>query len=183
MENIDLILQRSSQIDEQFTAWYNNLPSTIRPSADTEIPPDDQLSFFLQGRFLGGREAILRPFFYYILHHNGGPASQTVLVRANEYVELTRGLIIHLRKHMRHGGIWYALRGIWGLAMIVLTIVHAKIDSLPPPADWWELIRISLEMLRNWSVEAADVRQMYDTLVCAYRVVCLEAGPSVEIAH
>lgn len=181
MERINHILQQSSQIDEQLTTWYNHLPPTIRPSVDPEIPSSDQLSFFLQSRFLGGREAILRPFFYYVLHHNGGPVSQAVLSRANEYVDLTRGLIIHLRKHRRHGGIWYALRGIWGLAMIILAIVHAQIESLPPPADWLELIRISLQMLRTWSVEAADVRQMYDTLVCAYRAVCLEVGVSAEL--
>ncbi|CAI7625294.1 unnamed protein product [Penicillium pancosmium] len=182
MENIDLILQRSSQIDEQLTAWYNHLPFTIRPSVDTEVPSNDQLSFFLLGRFLGGREAILRPFLYYVLHHNRAPISQAVLSRANEYVYLARGLIIHLQKHRRHGGIWYALRGIWGLAMIILTIVHVEMSSLRPPADWGELIRISLQMLRTWSVEAADVRQMYDILVCAYRALCLEVGVSPELA-
>lgn len=182
MENISLILQRSSQIDEQLTAWYNHLPLTIRPSVNTEIPSNDQLSLFLLGRFLGGREAILRPFLYYVLHHNRAPINPAVLSRANEYVYLARGLIIHLQKHRRHGGIWYALRGIWGLAMIISTIVHVEMSSLPPPADWRELIQISLQMLRTWSVEAADVRQMYDILVCAYRALCLEVGVSPELA-
>jgi hypothetical protein len=182
MENINLILQRSVQIDEQLTAWYNHLPPTIRPSVNTEIRSNDQLSFFLLGRFLGSREAILRPFLYYVLHHNRAPISQEVLSRANEYVYLARGLIIHLQKHSRHGGIWYALRGIWGLAMIILTIVHVEMSSLSPPADWWELIRISLQMLRTWSVEAADVRQMYDILVCTYRAVCIQVGVSAELA-
>lgn len=183
MENIGHILQQFWQIDEELTTWYNHLPHAIRPSVDPEIAPSNQLSFFVQGRFLGGREAILRPFLYYVLHYNGRSVSQPVLSRANEYVNLARGLIIHLRKHKRHGGIWYALREIWSLAMIILTVVHVKIDGLPSPADWPELVTVSLQMLRTWSFEAADIRQIYNILVHAYRVVCLEVGVSAEHAE
>lgn len=183
MDNIRHILQQSLQIEEELTAWYNHLPPAIRPSVDPEILASNQLSFFVQGRFLGGREAILRPFLYYVLHHNSGSVSQPVLSRANEYVHLARGLIVHLRKHKRHGGIWYALRGIWSMAMIILAVVHVQIDGLSSPADWPGLVKVSLQMLRAWSFEAADVRQMYDTLVRAYRIVCLEVGESAELAE
>ncbi|KAJ5771134.1 uncharacterized protein N7511_003185 [Penicillium nucicola] len=182
IENINYILQQSEEIDEQLNTWYNHLPSTIRPPVDPKLSPSDQLSFFLQARFLGGREKILRPFFYYVLHNDGGAVSQAVLSRANEYVHLARGLIIHLRKNRRHGGIWYALRGIWGLAMIILTIVHVQIDGLPPPFDWMELVSISLKMLRNWSVEAADIRQiaLLSSFIGSFGLVAKSAALKID---
>jgi hypothetical protein len=174
MKNINYVSQQFTHIDHQLTTWYEHLPLVIRPSQDPEIVPSHQLSCLLQGRFLGGKEAILRPFLYYTLHHDG-PVDRHVILRANEYVKLASGLIIHLSKQGRHGGIWYALRGIWGLAMVILTVERANIKDLHSPVNLSDLMKISSRMLCTWSSEAPDVRQMYDILGRALLIVCPEA--------
>ncbi|KAJ5137174.1 hypothetical protein N7448_005728 [Penicillium atrosanguineum] len=182
MESIEHILQLSNQIDGQLSAWYDHLPPAIRPSVNPQIQPSHQLSFFIQGRFLGARESILRQFLYYALHNESRPMNQVIFSRANEYLNLIRGLIIHLSKHERHGALWFVLRGIWSLSIVILTTVHAQIDGLHTPTDWPELVRISSEMLRAWSSEAADIRLMYETLVRAHLAICREVGISAEVA-
>lgn len=183
MERIEYIIQQSTEIDKQLSAWYDHLPPAIRPSVNPEIQPTHQLSFFTQGRFLGARESILRPFLYYALHNESRPTSQIILARANEYLNLTRGLIIYLSKHKRHGGIWFVLRGIWSLSIVILATVHAHIDGLHTPADWPGLMRVSLQMLHAWSSEAADIRLMYETLVRAHLAICHEVGMSAELVE
>ncbi|OQD88314.1 hypothetical protein PENANT_c004G10759 [Penicillium antarcticum] len=183
MEYIEHILETSSQIDEQLSAWYDHLPPAIRPSVNPETPPSHQLAFFTQCRFLGARASILLPFLYYTLHNESHPTSEVILSRANEYLHLARGLIIHPSKHKRHGGLWFVLRGIWSLSIVILATVHARIDGLHTPADWPELMRFSLQMLRIWGSEAADIYLMYETLVRAFLTICREVGISAEVAE
>ncbi|KKK24401.1 hypothetical protein ARAM_004377 [Aspergillus rambellii] len=179
LQNIDYIVKQSSHVEEQLDIWYNHLPPAIQPDLDPDISPDDQLPFFLQGRLMGAREAIYRPALYYILHHNGRGGADNwsaVLPLAIECVRLTRAMIKHYARHKRHGGIWFALRAVWTQSIIILATVNAGIDYLEPPADWPELVRMSLQMLQQWGSESADIRSMYDVLVRAFLATTIKLG-------
>ncbi|KAH7064205.1 hypothetical protein BKA63DRAFT_180642 [Paraphoma chrysanthemicola] len=161
--HIRSVLQQCRDCEEQIQMWYSHLPLSIQ--FDKPDPPDNELSFFLQGRFYQWRAYVFTPLLYYAVHH---PAQQSippeVLAFSREAVSIYAARILHNDNHHRHGGTWFTCRGTFASALLILGVVHRSNPNLLPPVDWESLVIVAISTLKRWESQSGDIRRLRETL-------------------
>jgi hypothetical protein len=126
--------------------------------------PENELAFYLQGRFLEWREYILRPFIFCALHQPPGhPCETPVLALAQEGIEVLAELVVHHSYNHRHGGTWFCARQTF-LAGMVLAAAVLRAGKLQLPPNLPSLIKLALVTLDRLAPEATDIAMMASTL-------------------
>lgn len=159
------------------------------PSPD---PDNQDLEFFLYGRYRICLEKIYRPILYLAVHYNSFPSYiqsnaqlfQDVFDHSQKALENCAALIPNLWYHFRHEWIWNIMRSTFGASIQILAAVLSRLQSaggvggwcLVPPHNWPALVRLSLRTLRAWSGESIDLEIMRSTLERMYQGTCLLAG-------
>jgi hypothetical protein len=171
LNHVESLVRQCEDSEEQIQLWHSHLPLSVQ--FDPDGNPDNELAFFLKGRFSSWRSYILRPVLYYVLHRPSQQAlSPQITICARGLVALCAESIIHYDQHHRHGGIWFVCRLSFTSALLLLSVViKGDIDVLPP-ADWGSLVVMSISTQRKWEAQSADIRRLRMTLERLYTIVC-----------
>ncbi|RYP91458.1 hypothetical protein DL770_002397 [Monosporascus sp. CRB-9-2] len=172
INNVDLLVRQYAETDKQINLWYSHLPSSIR--FDPLQPPENELSFYLQHRFLHWRENALRPLLYIALHHPSHPPRE-VLEASQESMRIASQIILTSAQHHRHGGIWFVLRRAFTCALLILAVV-LRYGEAEAPQNWPVMVSTALKTLERWSPEAPDVARMRDVLDRAFASIWQKQG-------
>lgn len=139
---------------------------------DPASRPDNEMGYYLEGRFEEWNECILRPLVYYCLHHPPAePPPPPVAALAQRHMALCATCILRCADHGRHGGTWLVLRRAFRCTLIVLAAVVAG-PPPRPPENWRELARTSIATLRRWEAGVRDLQRMRRVLERVFRAVC-----------
>src|SRR5687767_9412805 len=115
----------------------SHLPPTMR--YDPSSQPNNEMGYYLEGRFEEWNESILRPLVYYCLHHPPEkPPTSSIAALAQRYMTLCVDSITRCSNHDRHGGTWFVLRRAFRCTLVILAAVVAD-GPLRPPENWPEL--------------------------------------------
>ncbi len=163
MVNQLTVLIRSSK-SLLISARYTHLPPLVQ--FDYTQSPDNELSFYLKGRFQYWRESIARPLLYYALHQPSNASHMNaVLPVAQKCIDICAEIIPFHAQHNRHGGTWFVMRRLFICSLLILgSVICGKDGQVLPPQNWDALVRLSLRVLRHWGCEAADVKWMEEVL-------------------
>ena len=143
---------------------------------DPASRPNNEMAYYLEGRFEEWNEYILRPLAYYCLHHPPTkPPTPSIAALAQRHMTLCASCIVRCASHNRHGGTWMVLRRAFRCALIMLAAVVAD-GPLRPPENCRELTRLLLATLARWSAGVRDLQRMKRVLERVFNAVCeLEA--------
>ncbi|KAJ5106014.1 hypothetical protein NUU61_003361 [Penicillium alfredii] len=186
--NMNGVLDQTTEAVKVVYSWYKmSLDGLPSPSADNQ-----DLEFFLRGRYHICLEKIYRPVFYLAVHyqslphytHSNNQLFRKVFEVAQEAVDNCAELIPNYWYHFRHEWIWNIVRATFGAAIQIIGAVLGHLNSsrtasgwgLRPPHNWPALIRLSIRTLRLWSIESIDVDIMRSTLERMYQGTCRLAG-------
>ena len=139
---------------------------------DPASQPNNEMAYYLEGRFEEWNECILRPLVYYCLHYpSTKPPTPSIAALAQRGVTLCVNCIMRYTRHDRHGNTWVVLRRIFRCALIILATVIAD-GPLRPPENWRELTNISIATLSRWSTGVRDLQRMRRVLERVFHAVC-----------
>ena len=139
---------------------------------DPSSQPNNEMGYYLEGRFEEWNESILRPLVYYCLHHPAkNPPSPTIVALAQQYMTLCTDCIMRCSTHDRHGGTWFIIRRSFRCTLVILAAVVAE-EPLQPPQNWKELSRMTIETLKRWSPGVKDLQRMRRVLERVFNAVC-----------
>lgn len=175
VENIDLICRQYHESRKQIADWKSHLPPAMR--YDPASQPNNEMSYYLEGRFEEWNEFILRPLVYYCLHVPPTKhPSLDIAALAQDYMTLCTDCIMRCSHYDRHGGTWFVLRRAMRCSLVILATVVAD-GPLRPPENWQELSRVAIATLARWSVGVRDLQRMHQVLERVFYAVCdLEAS-------
>lgn len=145
---------------------------------DPASQPNNEMGYYLEGRFEEWNEFILRPLVYYCLHYPPAePPTPTITALAQRYMALCNDCIVRCSTYDRHGGTWFVLRRTFRCTLVVLAAVVAD-GPLRPPENWQDLSRLTLATLARWSSGVRDLQRMHMVLERVFHAVCdaLEAS-------
>jgi len=148
---------------------------------DPASQPNNEMAYYLEGRFEEWNEYVLRPLVYYCLHHPPTkPPTLSIASLAQRHMALCASCIVRCASHGRHGGTWMVLRRAFRCALIMLAAVVAAVGAdgrgpslLRPPVNWTELTRLLLATLARWEVGVRDLQRMRSVLERVFRAVCV----------
>jgi len=177
------LLKQCEDCETQIQLWYSHLPPSIR--FETAGQPDNELSFFLQGRFYQWRAYVLTPLLYCVLHNRDHQTmSPDVLTYAQEAVEVCANSILHNNNCHRHGGTWFVCRGSFSSALLILGVVLKANPELAPPAGWDALVIIAINTLQRWESQSGEVRRLRKSLEQLAFAICDAVGiPPIDLAN
>ncbi|KAI1414455.1 hypothetical protein F5Y13DRAFT_178751 [Hypoxylon sp. FL1857] len=183
------LVKRHMAYSEELESWRNHLPfqlqfpSSMSESLDIPELPGNELSFFLQTRYVCVIEWLHRPFLYYILHPN---SSQTQAWNqlpsaslAQQSIDGSCLLIQLVAAHHRHGGIWGLIRRSFICALLLIAVARYNLrngdleNQIPPPdahcirlpPDWRRFPQMTLTTIERWEgCGAKDLQLMRKTL-------------------
>ena len=139
---------------------------------DPSSQPNNEMAYYLEGRFEEWNECILRPLVYYCLHYPPAkPPTPAIAALAQRDMTLCVNCITRCAHHDRHGATWAVLRRTFRCTLIILAAVVAD-GPLRPPENWRELTSISIATLTRWSVGVRDLQRMRRVLDRVFRAVC-----------
>lgn len=167
------LVSRYQECATQVDLWYSHLHPSVRFEDDAF--PNNELAFYLQGRFYEWRTLLLRPFLYCATSQDPKRVPQEIINLAVEYVAICTDNITHLSYHGRHGGTWFACRSTFASAMSVLAAVTAGNQAFYQ-LDWLASVKLSLRTLNRWASEADDVELMRQILDGLLAEVCKQEG-------
>lgn len=181
LTHIQSLVLQCEECETQIQLWYSHLPSSVRFEVGSH--PDNELSFFLQGRFYQWRSYVLRPLLFYVLHRAPEQILTTQIIAcAQELLAVCADSIIHYTRHHRHGGTWFTCRGSFSSALLILGVVLKADPNLPPPSNWAPLMEMSVSTLKKWEAQSNDIKKLRVTLERLYAEVCREVGrPAVTL--
>lgn len=169
---------------EELTQWHATLPPQLafvdflplRDEREFLCRPSNELSLFLQTRYVGVLEWIYRPSLYIIL--DGCDVTKygsELALMALKAVDCGVALILLVATHHRHGGIWGLVRRSFGAALLLIAVavhnhrlsrqkepnaVHLDISS-----DWVQIVELSMMTIRRWGgSDAPDLVRMVNIL-------------------
>lgn len=171
LDHVSFLVQQHAESERQIRLWCSHLPNSLH--LDPLTPADNELSFFLQGRFFEWRDYILRPLLFYVFHR---PADQMlspeILKCAQECVSACAEGIEHYSHHHRHGSTWHICRRTFTFALLLIGIVIKDDPRLSAPSNWQCLVTVSIATLRKWgSGEHPDLHLMWSTLESALGII------------
>lgn len=175
MTHIDSLEEQYEETERQISLWYSHLPHSIR--FDPLDQPDNELAFYLQGRFYEWRHHIQRPFLYHALHRPETHAlSPRILSYAQECVFACASGIVYFDRHHRHGGTWSVCRHTFAFALLILAVVAKSDRDLLPPPNWPSSIETAISTLLKWESQSADITFMRSTLQTLFRTISTASG-------
>lgn len=163
------LVSRYKECATQVDLWYSHLHPSVQ--FQNNAFPDNELAFYLQGRFYEWRTLLLRPFLYSVTSQDPNRVPEEIMTLASEYVSLCGDNITHLSYHGRHGGTWFACRSSFASAMSMLAAVVSGSQALRQ-LDWLSYVKLSLRTLNRWASEADDVEFMRQVLERLLAEVC-----------
>ncbi|KAI8290987.1 hypothetical protein K4K60_003817, partial [Colletotrichum sp. SAR11_57] len=101
LQNEQLLVRQYDEFEKEISQLHSHLPPLIQ--FDEHRHADNELAFYLQGRFQGWREATLRPLLYCALHAPG-EVSARVVELAQKAVDTCSAMVVKTAYHHRHGG-------------------------------------------------------------------------------
>lgn len=155
---------------------------------------NQDLEFFLRGRYLIALERIYRPMLYLAIHYQSLPSwvhstpqiSASVFSQAQRAIDNCAELIPNFWYHFRHEWIWNIMRCTFAAAIQILAAVLSNVVTsrhpnpggwtLQPPRNWAALVRLSIRILRHWEAESVDLELMRSTLERMFQGTCRLAG-------
>ncbi|KAK1724247.1 uncharacterized protein BDZ83DRAFT_579008 [Colletotrichum acutatum] len=189
LRNEDLLIRQYDEFEKEISQLHSHLPPLIQFTEHDY--PDNELAFYLQGRFQGWRESTLRPLLYCALqgtqargqhdqsqHH---PTNPRVIHLAHKAVDTCAAMIVKTAHHHRHGGSWFVARRAFSCAVMVLAVVAAGNRLVEPPSNWSSLVRLALRVLGRWGREARDLERMRETLQRLFHRVQQKVGSGVAV--
>ncbi|KAH8714585.1 hypothetical protein BGZ61DRAFT_349210 [Ilyonectria robusta] len=174
LQNQDYLVRHYHDFEQQITLWQHHLPAGVQFSEDQ--PNDNEFSHFLFGRFYEWRELVLRPIVYYVLHSPAERVHPETVHHAQKGIDLCAALVSKYSSHLRHGGSWFFARKSFLCACLILAVILEPNRGLRPPPNWADLVKIALETLKRWAIDASDIWKMYITLDSMYRAICNQTG-------
>ncbi|KAJ0305476.1 hypothetical protein COL516b_005170 [Colletotrichum fioriniae] len=189
LRNEDLLVRQYDEFETEISQLHSHLPPLIQFTEHDY--PDNELAFYLQGRFQGWRESTLRPLLYCAIHgtHSRGqhgqsqqhPTNPRVIHLAQRAVDTCAAMIVKTAHHHRHGGSWFVARRAFSCAVMVLAVVAAENRPVDPPSNWNSLVRLALRVLGRWGREAHDLERMRETLQRLFHRVQQKVGSGVAV--
>ncbi|KAI8185839.1 hypothetical protein K4K51_011277 [Colletotrichum sp. SAR 10_75] len=175
LQNEQLLVRQYDEFEKEISQLHSHLPPLIQ--FDEHRHADNELAFYLKGRFQGWREATLRPLLYCALHAPGD-VNPRVVELAQKAVDTCSAMIVKTAYHHRHGGSWFVARRAFSCAMMILA-ARLRDGPVRAPPNWRALVRLALRVVRRWGREARDVERMKSTLERLFNQVQARAGPEV----
>ncbi|KAL3298362.1 C6 zinc finger domain-containing protein [Colletotrichum asianum] len=175
LQNEPLLVRQYDEFEKEISQLHSHLPPLIQ--FDEHRHADNELAFYLQGRFQGWREATLRPLLYCALHAPG-EVNPRVVELAQKAVDTCSAMVVKTAYHHRHGGSWFVARRAFSCAMMILA-ARLRDGPVRAPPNWRALVRLALRVVRRWGREARDVERMRSTLERLFNQVQARAGPEV----
>ncbi|KXH29217.1 hypothetical protein CSIM01_00945 [Colletotrichum simmondsii] len=189
LRNEDLLIRQYDEFEKEISQLHSHLPPLIQFTEHDY--PENELAFYLQGRFQGWRESTLRPLLYCALHGIRGrgqhdqsqqhPTNPRVIHLAQKAVDTCAAMIVKTAHHHRHGGSWFVARRAFSCAVMVLAVVAAGNHPVEPPSNWNSLVRLALRVLGRWGKEARDLERMRETLQRLFHRVQQKAGSGMAV--
>ncbi|KAI3546430.1 hypothetical protein CABS03_13053 [Colletotrichum abscissum] len=189
LRNEDLLVRQYDEFEKEISQLHSHLPLLIQFTEHNY--PENELAFYLQGRFQGWRESTLRPLLYCALHGTQGRGQHDqsqqhltnprVIHLAQKAVDTCAAMIVKTAHHHRHGGSWFVARRAFSCAVMVLAVVAAGNHPVEPPSNWKSLVRLALRILGRWGREARDLERMRETLQRLFHRVQHKAGYGVAV--
>lgn len=171
LTHVSSLIRQCEECKDQIQLWYSYLPDTLR--FDHDMLPDNELAFFMQGRFQSWQCYIYQPLLYYVLHRpDAQDLTQQIIACTDELMSVCADGIVHYSRHHRHGGTWFTCRGSFSYALLMLGVVLKADANVPPHSDWRQLVLIALSILRKWEEESSDIQRLRTTLERLYSEVC-----------
>ncbi|KAI0376031.1 hypothetical protein F5Y04DRAFT_274053 [Hypomontagnella monticulosa] len=182
------LVKRHAAYSEELESWRTHLPLQLQFLSPMEEPlgipepPGNELSFFLQTRYLCVIEWLHRPFLYCIIYSNSlaQTSDYEPLIRlAQRGIEASCALIRIIAAHHRHGGIWSLARRSFGCSLLLIASARYNLQNDNPgnqasfsmrryvrlPPGWRILVQITLATIRIWEGSGArDLQWMRKTL-------------------
>lgn len=172
MNNPDYLLRQCAEAQTQIASCYILLPPVLR--FDESGPPENEFSFYLQGRFGEWKDYVLRPLIYYAIHTTTQVRPE-ILALAQQGIDGCAAVILRNAHHQRHGGTWFVTRRMFSSALTILAVV-IRAGDVVPPANWPAFVRLALTVLSRWSGECHDVEKMRQALEDLFARVCHRIG-------
>jgi hypothetical protein len=171
LNHIQSLTEQCKACESQIQLWYSHLPPSVR--FERNASPNNELAFYLQGRFYQWRTYVLRPLMYYVLHR---PASQAltpqITAYAQELVSVCADFIVHSNRGHRHGGTWFSCRASHTCALIILGVVVKADPLVPAPLNWQALVTMAISVLRRWEAQSQDLQRLRNTLEQLFSATC-----------
>ncbi|KAJ8112654.1 hypothetical protein OPT61_g5025 [Boeremia exigua] len=176
------LIRQCQLCEQEIWAWYSHLPPSIR--FDQAGQPDNELSFYLQGRFDKWRIYVSMPVLYYVLHRTESQElAPEVLKFAQDSIAVYANSIVHTDQQNRHGGTWLCCRNTFSLALLILGVVLKADASLVPPRNWNQIVLLSISTLKKWESCAPDIYMLRTTLeqlwTAVHHIVHFTAGDPI----
>ncbi|OTA91513.1 hypothetical protein M434DRAFT_397170 [Hypoxylon sp. CO27-5] len=141
--------------------------------------PGNELSFFLQTRYLCVIEWLHRPFLYCLLHAQPSPARALnlppLVPLAQRNIDISCALIRLVAVHHRHGGIWGLTRRSFVCSLLLIAAARYNVrdrdlgtqvalsseQRIHLPSDWHKFVRMSINTIQRWETcGAKDLQWM-----------------------
>ncbi|KAJ5930141.1 hypothetical protein N7466_005634 [Penicillium verhagenii] len=190
MNNVGEIVDRTSEAVKVVASWHQLCHSGLSsPSSSNQ-----DLEFFLSGRYHIACEKIYRPVFYLAIHFQSLPSwvqttphiSQSVFSLAQKAIDNCAHLLPNFFYHFRHEWVHSVVRSAFACAIHILAAVLNNVTlarnpnpggwALRPPENWGALVRLGIRILRLWESESVDVQIMRAMLERMFQGTCRLAG-------
>ncbi|KAL0937151.1 uncharacterized protein CTRU02_206882 [Colletotrichum truncatum] len=177
LQNEQVLVRQYDEFEKEITQLHSHLPPLIQ--FDEHRHANNELSFYLQGRFQGWRESTLRPLLYCALHAPAGQRglNARVVELAQKAVDTCAAMVVKTAHHHRHGGSWFVARRAFSCAVMILAARLRNGGPVRTPRNWASLVRLALRVLRRWGREARDVDRMRSTLERLFNQVQKRSEP------
>ncbi|KAI1372746.1 hypothetical protein F4677DRAFT_456315 [Hypoxylon crocopeplum] len=187
LDDMPMMARKYNAYKKDLGSWRNQLPLQLQfpgssNSLDCPGRPGNELSFFLQTRYLCVIELLYRPLLYCALHYH--PSRTRVhytdlFPLAQQSINASCILIRLVATHHCHGGTWILTRRSFGCSLLLVAVARYKFHKGGPenrlsplgghcfqlPPDWLGVLRMTLASLRRWEGSGArDVQWMRETL-------------------
>ncbi|KAJ5797449.1 uncharacterized protein N7503_006745 [Penicillium pulvis] len=190
VNNVSGVVERTSEAVKVVTTWHQMCQSSL-PSPSTA---NQDLEFFLLGRYHVACEKIYRPVLYLAIHFQSLPSwvqadpqiSEAVFIQAQRAIDNCVILLPNCWYHFRHEWVHNVVRAVFSCGIQILGAVLSNVPisrspnpggwALRPPGNWGALVRLGIRILRFWEHESVDVEIMRSMLERMFQGTCRLAG-------
>lgn len=153
------LIRHCQACEIEIQTWYSHLPPSVR--FDYTAEPDNELAFYLQGRFNQWRTYVSMPVLYYVLHRTDTQVlTSEILGFAQASIAVCVDTIVRSDRHNRHGGTWFCCRGTFLHALLIVGVVLRADINLVAPPNWIDLVLLSISTLRKWEAQSTNILKL-----------------------
>ena len=170
---------KQAQYIEELEQWHAALPAQlsfpIPTHADLSLGgiarPTNELSFFLQTRYLDVLEWIYRPALDAVLNGDPGAVGNSELIGpASQAIDCAAAMVMIVSTHHRHGGVWGLARRMFGAALVLIAVAihsrNSKQQLILPLTRGFEVYgELAITTIQRWNADGGgDMQAMVRTL-------------------